>query len=60
MGRVISCDGPTCISWIKNNEEADFIELFEAEAELLFCSWDCLVKFGAVKLQMDEMPGRDV
>lgn len=59
MSRAIHCDGPTCITWIKEENSFDhipFIEIFEKEDELSFCSWECIAKFSAVKLQMEEMP----
>lgn len=59
MSRAIRCDGPTCVNWIKEEnsyQHNPFIEMFEGEEELTFCCWECIGKFVAVKLQLEEMP----
>jgi len=54
MSRAIHCDGPSCITWVRDGEK-DFIEILEEE-DYAFCSWECVVKFAIVKSDQPELP----
>ena len=54
MTRAIHCDGPSCVTWAKE-EDVNFFELYFEEEDYAFCSWDCLIKFAAVRRPIEEV-----
>lgn len=57
MTKAVHCDGPSCITWVKEDRlgENGFFELFYDEEDWAFCSWDCLIKFAAVRKPIEEV-----
>lgn len=54
MTKAIHCDGPSCITWTKE-EEVNFFELYFENEDYAFCSWDCLIKFAAIRKPIEEI-----
>lgn len=58
MSKAIHCDGPTCTAWAKLDYEKEverFLELFFQDEEYTFCSWECIIKFAAVRNPISEI-----
>ena len=54
MTKAIHCDGPSCITWVKE-EDMRFFELYFDSEDYAFCSWDCLIKFSVIKKPIEEV-----
>lgn len=56
----IHCDGPGCDTWAKKpmalRSESGFLRVSWSGTRLDFCSWDCVLRFGATQEPISEVP----
>lgn len=63
MSQGIHCDGPACDAWATPHTagQSGFLTVFDgvypsyAEFVVHFCSWDCCMRYAAMKEPLDKL-----